>query len=80
MSNEPKREYQSTAAMPSLRPSIGLPPIKMVLSRDLRDAQADSADADAAASSQGVAGIQEIPEDVKERAVRRLIKHLKQES
>ncbi len=76
MPEDRKRPYQSVTSLPSLRPHIGVPPLKMVLVGDLNDNQAETA------SGEGPESTLDSGPDAqaaKEQVVRKIIEHLKKD-
>ncbi len=73
MADDRKHTYQSVTSLPKLRPSIGVPPLKMVLVGGEDDA--------AGGSSEPTAQDSDAPGQVsKERVVRKIIAHLKKDA
>lgn len=73
MAEDRKRTYESNTSLPKLKPSIGVPPLKMVLvggEEDMTEPEGGRPDAN---------GAGQMPAS-KERAVRKIIAHLQKES
>ncbi len=76
MPEDRNRTYESLTSLPSLKPHIGVPPLKMVLTGDLNDSRAGAA-ASAGSASKAESGPD--TQAAKERVVRKIIEHLKKE-
>ncbi len=72
MADDRKHTYQSVTSLPKLRPSIGVPPLKMVLVGDDEAAHAASEPTVRESDAPGQAS--------KERVVRKIIAHLQKDS
>ncbi len=76
MSDDRKRTYQTVTPLPTLRTTIAVPPLKMVLVDDLKNEETKLMEGPGEAGGQSPLNVPA----TKERIVRKLIKHLEKDS